>query len=170
MLVDLLAQRMQVQWEKDKHSRSEVATGALDDIKVILCKPQTFMNSSGEAVAPLLNWYKLEPGSLLVTIDDADLDLGMLRLKANGSSGGHHGLESIERHLGTKDFARQKIGIGRTRSGVREIAGHVLGRFSKQEAGHMEKILVYAAEQAECWIRHGATEAMNRYNGLIKNN
>ena len=169
MLVDLLAERWKLTWSSDSRTKSEIATRNVEGCKVTLCKPQTFMNASGECVGPLLRWHKLEADALLVAIDDADLELGTLRMRAEGSSGGHHGLENIERHIGTKKFARQKIGIGRRQAGVREISGHVLGKFSEQELPLIILVLERAADQAECWIQHEAIEAMNRFNGSIDN-
>src|SRR4029453_18556775 len=108
--------------------------------KVILCEPDTYMNASGEAVVPLMGDYKIPPGGLLVTVDDADLPFGQIRMRPEGSSGGHHGLESIEAHLGTRAYARLRLGIGR-QSSLREIAGHVLGRFDSTEAALLNKFL-----------------------------
>jgi PTH1 family peptidyl-tRNA hydrolase len=104
----------------------------------------------------------------LAAVDDADLPLGEIRLRASGSSGGHHGLESIEQHLGTREFARLRMGIGRTADGRREIADYVLAPFSKAEAALVEEILKAAAGQIECWLDAGIEKAMNRFNGVVK--
>jgi PTH1 family peptidyl-tRNA hydrolase len=101
---------------------------------------------------------------LLVVVDDADLPFGELRLRPGGSSGGHHGLESIEQFLGTREYARQRIGIGR-HDGPRQITGHVLGRFSSTEAELMDKILTVASDQAEAWLEAGIQKAMSQFNG-----
>jgi PTH1 family peptidyl-tRNA hydrolase len=122
------------------------------------------MNASGEAVAALVDFYQAPPAQTLVIVDDADLPLGHLRLRPGGSSGGHHGLESIERHLATRDYARLRVGIGR-RDGAREISGHVLGRFGSTDASLVDKVLSLAADQAECWLADGIQKAMNRFNG-----
>jgi PTH1 family peptidyl-tRNA hydrolase len=124
------------------------------------------MNASGEAVRKLVDFYGMPVDRLLVTVDDADLPLGHLRLRPGGSSGGHHGLESIESHLGTRDFARQRIGIGR-RDGAREITGHVLGRFDAVETEVMAKVLNAACDQAESWLEAGLQRAMNQFNGAV---
>ena len=97
------------------------------DKRILLCEPQTYMNLSGESVGALVDFYQLPPGRVMVAVDDADLPFGEIRLRGNGSSGGHHGLESIEQHLGTREFARLRIGIGR-RDGARQITNHVLGK------------------------------------------
>jgi PTH1 family peptidyl-tRNA hydrolase len=124
------------------------------------------MNLSGEAVQPMLEFYQLPLAQLLVSVDDADLPLGTLRLRPNGSSGGHHGLESIEQHLGSRAAARQRIGIGRL-DGLREISNHVLGKFDTSESALLEQVLTRASEQAECWLDAGIEKAMNQYNGVV---
>lgn len=132
--------------------------------RIVLCQPQTFMNASGEAVGLMVNFYRLALTHLLVIVDDADLSLGQLRLKPSGSSGGHHGLESIEQHLGTRNYARLRVGIGRQGT-ERQIAGYVLGRFDSTEAAVADKILDVAADQAQTWLVAGIQKAMNLYNG-----
>src|SRR5207247_1857102 len=135
-------------------------------LRVILCEPQTFMNASGEAVGAVVKFYQLPLTKLVVAMDDADLPLGEIRLRPGGSSGGHHGLESIEAHLGTRAFARLRLGIGR-QAGAREITGHVLGRLSAGEWTVMENVLARAADQLECWLAHGLQKAMSQFNGVI---
>jgi len=99
-------------------------------------------------------------------VDDADLPLGQLRLRPGGSSAGHHGLESIEQHLSTRDYPRLRVGIGR-QNGAREITGHVLGRFSSTEAALADKVLTVAADQAETWLAAGIQKAMSQFNGIV---
>lgn len=165
-MVEKLAERWRADWSAAKKFSARVATGRLGGQRVVLCEPQTFMNASGEAVRKLVDFYGMPVDRLLVTVDDADLPLGHLRLRPGGSSGGHHGLESIESHLGTRDFARQRIGIGR-RDGAREITGHVLGRFDAVETEVMAKVLNAACDQAECWLEAGLQRAMNQFNGAV---
>jgi PTH1 family peptidyl-tRNA hydrolase len=124
------------------------------------------MNASGEAVSAISNFYQVTPAHLLVIVDDADLPLGQLRLRPGGSSGGHHGLESIEQHLGTRDYARLRVGIGRQDS-RREIAGHVLGKFSSTENELADRIFDRASKQAECWLDAGLEKAMTQFNGAV---
>ena len=100
-----------------------------------------------------------------MAVDDADLPFGEIRLRPGGSSGGHHGLESIEQHLTSREFARLRIGIGR-RDGARQITGHVLGKFDPAESGLLEIILERAANQLECWLDAGLQKAMSQFNGL----
>jgi len=132
----------------------------------LLCEPQTFMNTSGEAVGAMVSFYRLPLAGLLVALDDADLPLGEIRLRSRGSSGGHHGLESIEQHLGSREFARLRIGIGRA-DGAREITDYVLGRLTPAETATMKKVLVRAADQVECWLAHGMQKAMSQFNGVV---
>lgn len=154
-------------WEEDRKFRSRVARVSVGERKVWLCEPQTYMNASGEAIAPLAEYYKVPLERLLVVVDDADLPFGQIRLRASGSSGGHHGLESIERHLGSREFARLRVGIGRTDRKLREITGHVLGRFGAEESGLLEKVLERAARQVECFITAGVLRAMSEFNGAV---
>ena len=126
------------------------------------------MNASGEAVGALASFQKIPTSQVLVTVDDADLPFGEIRFRPSGSSGGHHGLESIEQHLGTREYARQRIGIGRDDPAARQIAGYVLGQFRPTEQELLEKVLQKACEQIECWLAVGSMQAMNQFNGLIK--
>jgi PTH1 family peptidyl-tRNA hydrolase len=167
MLTDLLAQRWRAGWSAGKKFQARIAKGERDGNRVVLCQPQTFMNLSGEAVGALVGFYQAPRTKLMVAVDDADLPLGEIRLRPGGSSGGHHGLESIEQHLGSREYARLRIGIGRT-DGKREITGHVLGRLSQGEMVVMEKVLARAADQVECWLAHGLQKAMSQFNGVVE--
>lgn len=166
-LVEKLAARWRADWTLEKKFNARMARAERDAGRVLLCEPQTFMNSSGEAVGPLIAYYQVPLKRVLVVVDDADLPLGELRLRPGGSSGGHHGLESIEQHLGTREFARLRIGIGR-QGGGREIADYVLGRFSPDETALAEKVLTVAGDQAECWLNAGIQKAMNQFNGIAE--
>jgi PTH1 family peptidyl-tRNA hydrolase len=167
LVVEDLARRGGATWNLEKKFNTRLAKLNLADRKVLLAEPQTFMNASGEALGALLNFYRVPNSQLLVIVDDADLPFGEIRLRAKGSSGGHHGLESIEQHVGSRDYARLKIGIGRTRDGRREITSYVLGKFSAGEKLLLEKVLQRAADQAECWATDGIQKAMNRFNGIV---
>jgi len=166
LVADLLAERWRARWSYEKKFNARVARAERENGRVLLCEPQTFMNSSGEAVAAVMQFYQIAPVRLLVVVDDADLPLGEIRLRERGSSGGHHGLESIEKHLGTREFARLRIGIGRT-SGAREITNFVLGKFAPDEMKLAEKVLTVAGDQAECWLTAGIQKAMNQFNGAV---
>lgn len=134
---------------------------------VLLCEPQTFMNLSGESVGPVMQFYRIAPDRLIVVVDDADLPLGTVRLRSAGSSGGHHGLDSIEAHLGTRQYARIRLGIGRRDPGERKIVDHVLGRFREGEEEVFGKVVAHAADAAKCWVTDGVGVAMNRFNGVV---
>ncbi len=165
-LVEKLAEDWRGAWKLEKRFQSELARVSRGEISVLLSRPQTFMNASGEAVAAVTGFYRVPLDRLVVAVDDADLPLGEIRLRSRGSSGGHHGLESIERLLGTQDFARLRIGIGRTADGRREITDYVLAPFGPEESGLLDRVLARAAEQLECWLEAGIGKAMSQFNGV----
>ena len=166
-LAEKLAARWNVRWDLRKEFEAKLARSEFAGKPVWLCEPHTYMNLSGEAVAAVSRFYKILPGQLLVLMDDADLPLGELRLRPQGSSNGHRGVESIAQHLGTTEFARLKIGIGRGAGQRQELAGHVLGVFEPAEKARLETVLNRAAEQCECWLQHGVAKAMNDFNGAV---
>jgi len=164
IVADRLAERWRASWVYEKKFNARLASAQRNSRRVLLCEPQTYMNSSGEAVGGVLAFYRVPLTGLLVVVDDADLPLGEIRLRPGGSSGGHHGLESIEQRLGSREYARLRVGIGR--SGAREIAGYVLGRFNSTEAALADKVLTVASDQAETWLEAGIQKAMNQFNGV----
>jgi len=166
MVLERLAQRWRAGWEVSRKFNARLAEARVGLQRVVLCQPQTFMNASGECVRSLMDYRSVGPERLLVSADDADLPLGELRLRPKGGTGGHHGLESLAQHLGSKEFARQRLGIGR-RAGAREITNHVLGRFGPDESEVLEKVLQSAADQAESWLNVGIQKAMNHFNGSV---
>jgi PTH1 family peptidyl-tRNA hydrolase len=123
------------------------------------------MNLSGEAVGAVAQYYRVPPEDVLVVVDDADLPLGSLRLRPEGSHGGHHGLESVEQWLGTRNYPRQRLGIGRTGEARLDLKGHVLARFGAEERVVFERVVERAVDQLESWLGEGTRTAMNRYNG-----
>lgn len=167
MAVERFGERHRAGWSVEKRFESRLAKVELGEKRVMLCEPQTYMNVSGRAVGALVDFYRLPVNRLLVVVDDADLPFGELRMRGNGSSGGHHGLESIEERLGTRDYARLRMGIGRQRTDVREITGHVLGKFGAADAETLELMLNRAAAQAERWLEAGLQRAMNEFNGAV---
>jgi PTH1 family peptidyl-tRNA hydrolase len=167
LLVEKLAVDWKCEWANERKFLARTAKSDRNGKRVLLAEPQTYMNLSGEAVGPLMKFYQLPPNKIMVAVDDADLPFGEIRLRGNGSSGGHHGLESIEKHLGTREFARLRIGIGRKDS-VREISNYVLGRFEKNENELLEKILSQASAQIDCWLNDGLPKAMSLFNGKIE--
>ena len=152
-------------WRKDGTAR--VASGAVGRHKVRLVKPQTYMNLSGAALRPYLrreSWSA--QADLLVLVDDAAIPVGTYRLRASGSSGGHNGLKSVEAALGSRDYARLRVGVGppagRRRSG--DLAGFVLDRFGKAEAAQIRELMPSMTEAVETWLTDGIETAMNRFN------
>jgi PTH1 family peptidyl-tRNA hydrolase len=166
LLVEKLAANWKSGWTNEKKFQSRVARAERGGRKVLLAEPQTFMNLSGEAVGALVQFYQLPLEKILVVVDDADLPLGEIRLRPAGGSGGHHGLESVAQHLGAKNYARLRIGIGR-KDEARQITGHVLGKFSAAENALLEKVLERAAGQLECWLSAGLQKAMSQFNGVV---
>ncbi len=165
MLADLLARRWQSGWRMEKKFFAEIADCRFAGRRVVLCRPQTFMNASGDSVGRVASFYRVTPLDLLVLVDDADLPLGTLRMRPEGSPGGHHGLESVEKSIGTRGYPRLKVGIARPAQERRNIASHVLGQISAAEQPVWQSVLVRAAEQVECWVADGIAKAMNRFNG-----
>jgi len=166
LLLEKLATKWRCDWADERKFAARIVKTEREGRKVLLCQPQTFMNLSGETVGALVNFYQLPLGRLLVAVDDADLPLGEIRLRAGGSSGGHHGLESIEQHLASREFARLRIGIGR-QDGAREITNFVLGKFDRAGTGVLEKVLDRAANQVETWLAAGIEKAMSQFNGVV---
>jgi len=166
LVAENLAERWRAEWKMEKKFKARVARCRKSDRRVFLCEPQTYMNASGEAVSAVRAFYDVPLSRVLVIVDDADLPLGSLRLRPGGSSGGHHGLESIEQHLGSREYPRLRIGIGR-KTGAREITDHVLGRFDSTEAALMDKVLMAAADQVETWLEVGIQKAMSQFNGIL---
>jgi PTH1 family peptidyl-tRNA hydrolase len=164
-LVAQLASRWGGGWAPARRFRSEFVRLERDGKQIILCQPQTFMNASGEAVGALRGFFRVPAAQLLVVVDDADLPLGVIRLKAGGSSGGHHGLESVEEQLGTREYPRLRLGIGRREDDGRQISNYVLGQFAAAERPVVEEVLDRACRQVECWLDAGIMQAMNYFNG-----
>lgn len=160
--LDLLAQKWRLEFGRLRFKAS-VATGQVDSTRVILAKPLTFMNNSGEAVSPLVHYYRVPLCQLLIIYDDLDLPLGKIRLRPNGSAGGHNGIISIIRQLGTQEFARLRVGIGRPEHG--EPYDHVLGNFTTDQLIVMQETYQLAVLAVECFLQEGIQTAMNKFNG-----
>jgi PTH1 family peptidyl-tRNA hydrolase len=164
-IVERLAASRGLRWQLEKKWKTEIARSA--DGRLVLAKPQTFMNLSGEAVIRIGSFFKIPPPAILVVHDDVDLALGRLRIRASGSAGGHNGLKSLIQHLGTDAFPRLKFGVGRAGEGDalrREMIDHVLGRFDAPEMATLEKTLARATDAVDCALSDGLAAAMNRFN------
>lgn len=161
LIVDELARRLP-RGERRKRFDADIVETQTPQGRLVLLKPQTFMNLSGNAVAPAARWYRVPPERLLIIYDDLDLPFGRLRMRPSGSSGGHKGLTSIIQRLGTERVPRLRVGIGRPDHGG--SIGYVLARFSKEEERRLPEVIESAADAALAWQRDGIETAMNVYN------
>jgi PTH1 family peptidyl-tRNA hydrolase len=152
-------------WKKNKKFNTEIAEEKIGNEKIIFLKPQTFMNNSGRAVAAAANFYKIKPVDILIVHDDIDLPLGKIRIKKDGSSGGHRGVESIIASLGTENFIRLKIGVApETRPKTFDAANFVLKKFSKNDKKLVDEIIKKATEAVAVILAGGIDSAMNQFN------
>jgi PTH1 family peptidyl-tRNA hydrolase len=158
---DLLAERNGIKVNKLRF-RALVGEGNICGLKVLLVKPQTFMNLSGESVAAVMNYYKAEPSMLTLIYDDVDIDMGRIRIRKQGRAGTHNGMRSVIYHLNYDNFSRIRIGIGKD-TGT-DLKQHVISGFSKEEVPVMEQSITRAAEAMECILAEGADTAMSRFN------
>ena len=166
MLIDRLIVRLNARGMKVQ-SKAIVTTAAYEDRKLILAKPQTYMNLSGQSAQGLLNFYKLPMENMLVAHDDLDLPFGTIRIRPGGGPGGQKGMASTIERLGTKDFPRLRIGIGRP-PGRMDPAAYVLHDFSRDEMKTLSEIVDRAAEAALTFVVDGLNKAMNKYNGSVE--
>ncbi|MGB5795866.1 MAG: aminoacyl-tRNA hydrolase [Mycolicibacter algericus] len=160
MVVDLLAQRIGSAFKLHKKSGADVVTGRLSGRSVVLARPRCYMNESGRQVGPLAKFYSVPPADVVVIHDDLDLDYGRIRLKQGGGEGGHNGLRSIAIMLGSKDFQRVRLGIGRP-PGRQDPAAFVLQPFGARERDELPTICEQAADAAELLIELGLEPAQN---------
>lgn len=160
-VIDELASQMGVQVNTRRH-KALCGIGMIGNEKVILVKPQTYMNNSGESVREVMDFYKLDPQQEIIIIaDDISLDVGKIRIRAKGSSGGHNGLKSIIAHTGTQNFKRIKVGVGENQG---DLVNHVLGKFGSKERKIVDEAVRNAASAAEVMILENIETAMNKYN------
>lgn len=162
MLADSLANKLSATNWHEKFN-ALVAESFFDGEKILIVKPQTFMNLSGEAVAPIVNFYKIDVENLVVVHDDMDLPLGTIRLRPKGSGGGHHGIESIIQHLGTQNFPRIRIGVGRPPKNW-TVNHHVLSPFTQDDAQKISAAINELAPAVLCIFKEGINNAMNKFN------
>ena len=168
-VIDLLAEKYNIAVDTKKH-RAYIGKGIIGGQKVILAKPQTYMNLSGESVRSLVDYYKVDPETeLLIIFDDISLDVGQLRIRKKGSAGGHNGIKNIIANLGTSVFQRIKVGVGEKPKGY-DLADYVLGRFSKEERELIKEGFECAAEAVAMITAGEIDQAMNKYNRKRKDN
>ncbi|MBI3752578.1 MAG: aminoacyl-tRNA hydrolase [Deltaproteobacteria bacterium] len=172
MAIDSLAEANSIKLNK-KDFESLWGKGSIKDKEVILLKPQTYMNLSGEAVQAVSDYFDIEPKDILVIYDDIDLELGMMRIRLSGGSGGHNGMESIIEHLGTNDFPRIRLGIGRpdikklkvkSQKSKVDVAEYVLNPFDPEEKTILKPMLEKTKEAVDVIVNDGIEKAMNKYN------
>ena len=160
--VDAIAAAIGAIWEEKRQFKCLLAKGSFAGQAVMLVKPQTFMNLSGESVAPVVKYHNATSSDLLVIQDDIDLPVGRMRIRKNGSCGGHNGVRNIIERLGTPEFARLKLGVGKDKS---DVIAHVLGKFDPTSRQTMDRVVAEAVKAAESILRNGPDRAMNAYNG-----
>ena len=163
LAADLLAEKKN---EKIDRLKFKALTGTVElgGEKVLVMKPQTYMNLSGEAVGEAVRFYKIPPERVLVISDDVSLPLDKMRIRANGSAGGHNGLKNIIQHLGTDAFPRIKVGVGAPAHPEHEMVDWVIGKFTKDERKALDDMLKKTVDAVECVIRDGVQKAQNRFN------
>lgn len=161
-VVNLLANQYEIEMSRTKFN-AIYGSGMIEDEKVMLIKPQTYMNLSGQAVRDFVHFYKVEEDKLIVIYDDMDVDRGEIKIRKKGGPGSHNGMKSVAAELGTQDFARIRVGIGRP-SYEEDKINYVIGQLTKEEADCLKQGKVQAKEAVEEIIRKGIDLAMNHYN------
>ena len=162
-VIDLLAKEYSIDVSKIKH-KALIGEGRVGTEKVILVKPMTYMNLSGESVVDICNYYNIDLENLIVIYDDIDLDVGKIRIRKKGSGGTHNGMRSIVKCLGTTDFPRVRVGVSKPEPG-RDLANFVLSRFSKDEEVDLKDGFDKAVKAIDCIIREDIDLSMNKFNG-----
>lgn len=162
-VIDELADKHNISIDTAKH-KGMIGKGVIDGQKVILVKPMTYMNNSGECIREVMDYYKVDIDELIVIFDDISLVPGKLRIRAKGSAGGHNGIKSIIAHLGSDGFKRIKFGVGDKPKGW-DLADWVLGKFPSEEFAALREGNKKACEAVECIMSEGIESAMNKYNG-----
>ncbi|MGN0437338.1 MAG: aminoacyl-tRNA hydrolase [Lachnospiraceae bacterium] len=162
-VIDCLVEKYGIPLDTIKH-KGMYGKGIIEGNSVILLKPMTFMNLSGESVIQVANYYKIAPEDILVIYDDINLDVGRLRIRKKGSAGGHNGIKDIIKHLGTEEFPRIRVGVG-MKPGHMDLAKYVLSRFSKDEEPMMQEGFYRACDAARMILQEDIDGAMNTFNG-----
>ena len=164
-VADAIAREIGAEWRASASFKGELATGVFAGQKVLLLKPMTYMNLSGDSVAPVVRYHNATPADLLVISDDIDLPVGRLRIRVGGSAGGHNGLKSIIERVGTPAFTRLRVGVGRDTHDRSEVIGHVLGKFDPVTRAVMDQVVPAAVQAAAAIISTTPQAAMNAWNG-----
>lgn len=161
-VVDAIAAELGLEWETKKAFSCLMAKGVFAGVPVLLVKPQTYMNLSGDSVAPVVKYHNATHADLIVVQDDIDIPLGRLRIRKNGSCGGHNGIRNIIERLGSQSFIRLKVGVGKDKSNV---IGHVLGKFDPASRTTVDKVVSASVQAVASILRDGVDKAMNVFNG-----
>ena len=161
-VIDYMANKYNIDVNREKF-KGICGEGFIENKKVILLKPLTYMNLSGESIRELANFYKLEVDEIIVVYDDISLDIGRLRIREKGSAGGHNGIKSIIQNLGGDKFPRVKVGVGQPKD---NLVNHVLGKFSKEDREHIEKVIPVVSDAIVEIVKNDAKESMNKFNGV----
>ena len=161
-VIDYMANKYNIDVNREKF-KGICGEGFIENKKVILLKPLTYMNLSGESIRELANFYKLEDDEIIVVYDDISLDIGRLRIREKGSAGGHNGIKSIIQNLGGDKFPRVKVGVGQPKD---NLVNHVLGKFSKEDREHIEKVIPVVSDAIVEIVKNDAKESMNKFNGV----
>ena len=161
-VIDYMANKYNIDVNSEKF-KGICGEGFIENKKVILLKPLTYMNLSGESIRELANFYKLEDDEIIVVYDDISLDIGRLRIREKGSAGGHNGIKSIIQNLGGDKFPRVKVGVGQPKD---NLVNHVLGKFSKEDREHIEKVIPVVSDAIVEIVKNDAKESMNKFNGV----
>lgn len=161
-VLDLLAERLSISFDREKY-RARVAQGVWKDEKLLLMKPLTFMNNSGDSVARAARNNTDDPSDVLIVYDDVELALGSLRIRAQGTAGTHNGMKSVVERLGTRDIARLRIGVGRHETGV-DLTAHVLGKFKPDERALVDEVVEESGNAVLRFVESGAAAAMSEFN------
>ncbi|HAT4139365.1 aminoacyl-tRNA hydrolase [Clostridium perfringens] len=161
-VIDYMADKYNIDVNREKF-KGICGEGFIENKKVILLKPLTYMNLSGESIREFANFYKLEDDEIIVVYDDISLDIGRLRIREKGSAGGHNGIKSIIQNLGGDKFPRVKVGVGQPKD---NLVNHVLGKFSKEDREHIEKVIPVVSDAIVEIVKNDAKESMNKFNGV----
>ena len=161
-VIDYMANKYNIDVNREKF-KGICGEGFIENKKVILLKPLTYMNLSGESIRELANFYKLEDDEIIVVYDDISLDIARLRIREKGSAGGHNGIKSIIQNLGGDKFPRVKVGVGQPKD---NLVNHVLGKFSKEDREHIEKVIPVVSDAIVEIVKNDAKESMNKFNGV----
>ena len=164
-VADAIAREIGAEWRASASFKGELASGMFAGHKVLLLKPMTFMNLSGDSVAPVVRYHNATPADLLVISDDIDLPVGRLRIRVGGSAGGHNGLKSVIERVGTPLFTRLRVGVGRDARDRTQVIGHVLGKFDPASRTVMDEVVKAAVQAAAAIISTTPQAAMNTWNG-----